>query len=545
MAEKMAESARSVMRLYLMHGSQSERRRVKRMGFWSGNEPIYVLGTGNLTMHIAHSLRQNLGNATTNPLNLIFSKPHYARRWALSDRQIWRLKPNRRPNKPLRFEIMGGFGIEIPEPPPLVAAHKRYQSFKAHLRQIEENKIYTDHIKYLIVTAPFDPAATVLNQIKKRLDQDSTILFLSGMSTMTKAAVDIFPDPDTRPSFWTGVCETTFDKLKGSEANHFRFKVRKRGPLMIAPVDFDNWITSTDADGRNSMIERIVNTTRFQAKLVSPREVMAIQIKDFVANAIVQPLTAVLGCTPGELMENRLNIGLLKLIISEVGPIVRLMLRHVEGIYPAEAYNSNSNNNNDNTAATAKAAQENKEEATQPQQQQPKPPNSFQKLLQRLRSPAGYLTNAQLVEFVQDFAAKRARNTTVMRRALLGATVGDEPLDAECSEVDALLGFMVLQAQLFGMKEDACRNILTLVKLVKRGREVRSAEIPELFPDLHRFFDPEGSSEELSVLLTCHKEFVAPRSELGNRIGLESGIWAGYGPGAAGAAGGRKVVTSR
>lgn len=80
------------------------------------------------------------------------------------------------------------------------------------------------------------------------------------------------------------------------------------------------------APTQNAMIQRLLQTSVLQTSLLSSAEIKRSQLQKLVVNAIINPLTAIFRCKNGQLLESPASLELMKLLLSETGPIVRALL---------------------------------------------------------------------------------------------------------------------------------------------------------------------------------------------------------------------------
>ena len=132
------------------------------------NDPIYVLGVGNLGKYVAHSLMKQ----TCRGVILLFHRPGLEEQWRSAASSIQCVTdgvPDKR----------SGFGVEVL--PPLSQSPSKNHSTHGVL----------EPIMYLIVATKTYMTTNALKLVKDRLHSESSILFLqNGMGIFTPSSDD-------------------------------------------------------------------------------------------------------------------------------------------------------------------------------------------------------------------------------------------------------------------------------------------------------------------------------------------------------------------
>src|SRR4051812_39109213 len=143
----------------------------------SSNEPIHILGIGNLGKFVAHSLIQC---EPIPEVTLLFHRPGLAREWHEAGRCIEVVTDG-------KAERRGGFEIETVE----------------HSSSDGRQSVF---IKNLILATKTHSTVAALQPIRHRLNEHSTILFLqNGMGTVEEVTKKLFPDPSRQPHYLAGI----------------------------------------------------------------------------------------------------------------------------------------------------------------------------------------------------------------------------------------------------------------------------------------------------------------------------------------------------
>lgn len=130
----------------------------------------------------------------------------------------------------------------------------------------------------------------------------------------------LFPEENSRPQYWAGICVAGV-----YNTNPFSIVHAGKGPLTLGPVPSSSTEDSPDPKG-NFMIEKLVSTTYLQATAVSAAEIRKAQLLKLAANAIINPLTALLNCKNGELLDGGIKQDLVNRLVTEMSPVIRALL---------------------------------------------------------------------------------------------------------------------------------------------------------------------------------------------------------------------------
>lgn len=139
---------------------------------------------------------------------------------------------------------------------------------------------------------------------------------------MTK---DLFPVPNSRPTYWAGICV-----LGVSSTKPFSIVPTGRGHITLGPVveDLGGAPNSGGAShsSDNFLIQQLVKTEDPTSTVVTPAELRKAQLLKLVSNTIINPLTVVFNCKNAELLDHDAVHRLIGTLIGEAGPVVRELL---------------------------------------------------------------------------------------------------------------------------------------------------------------------------------------------------------------------------
>ncbi|KAK3936150.1 putative 2-dehydropantoate 2-reductase [Diplogelasinospora grovesii] len=273
------------------------------------DDPIHVLGVGNLGKYIAHSPMKQ----ASKPVILLFHRPSLDIEWQSAGCGIQCITDS-------VLDKRSGFRVEVL--PPSSPSSSNESSQKGSF----------EPIKYLIVATKTYMTTSALELVKGRLDSKSSILFLqNGMGTMDKASAEIFPDPESRPAYWAGICSAGVYSI-----GPFTIVHAGRGPLKVGLMEGNSgcFMDKRDAAStQDGMIERLSQAGVLETTVLTSAEIKEAQLQKLVVNAIINPLTAIFRCQNGQLLDNPTRFALMKLLINETGPIVRALLHRPSDLF--------------------------------------------------------------------------------------------------------------------------------------------------------------------------------------------------------------------
>lgn len=308
---------------------------------------FYVLGLGAVGTLIAYHLRATLPPSQS--VTLIHKS--YKNAWAA----------HRRCRGVLSVETSGviqkcgGFQVEVLE------KHDRPGTgvvFNPSLSREQTSNyiptpddIHTDPIEAVFVTARMIKTTELLSQLLPRLNANSTVvLFQNGMGIFEELVQQVFRNPETRPNFILA-SNTNGAWLKGTGhvvyANHgsLEFGIvsdpRRRDfeasftdetkPKYERHLSLDDITRPGDPSydqyrGLRDTVAALNSLDALGAKWSPIADVQNAMRRRLVVDAVIEPLTALMGCRNGALFRDRGSVNILQHVCKEASEVFRAQL---------------------------------------------------------------------------------------------------------------------------------------------------------------------------------------------------------------------------
>lgn len=181
---------------------------------------------------------------------------------------------------------------------------------------------------------------------------------------------------------------------------------------------------SKQAGESNFLLQCLREAPALSTSLESEEGIIHIQLQKLAINAVINPLTAIFDCLNGELFDDPRRLALMRLLLSEISPVISAIL-------------------------TSSFTEEPSSEA------------------------ASIFSLSALERIIFDAAGKTAQNISSMRQDMLAG---------RRTEIDYINGYIVAQGAKIGHD---CGINRTLVQLVNDKRKVVNAEISSIFPNVN------------------------------------------------------------
>ncbi|KAK4040611.1 ketopantoate reductase PanE/ApbA C terminal-domain-containing protein [Parachaetomium inaequale] len=291
---------------------------------------IHILGLGNLGKYVAYGLRRSQQTIAASghllPVTLIFHRDGLLADWKSADRSIWYTCNTSQTSPAAKKSRATGFRVEL------------LANAAAGNREAEGQPDVTvgsnAPIRHLIVATKTYATAAALAPIKHRLSKDSDILFLqNGMGVTDEVSEKLFPDPDTRPTYWAGICSAGVYSTAPFSLVH-----AGHGPLAIGLVAGGRSSNLPPPMEENPMVAQLLNAPVLEAGLNSPVRSVGDQLRKLVINSIINPLTALFNCKNGHVFESHEGEDLFRHLLQEAGPIVRALFPDQSNLFLHEAF---------------------------------------------------------------------------------------------------------------------------------------------------------------------------------------------------------------
>ncbi|MCJ1334668.1 hypothetical protein MMC10_011380 [Thelotrema lepadinum] len=263
---------------------------------------IHLLGLGSLGKLVAYHLA---GIPNRPPISLLFHKWSTKIEWFKSGEAIEIERHG-------EVDRRHGYDIERSVKP----------SAEAYMRAEAQAPIHN-----LIVTLKAGYTVFALSSIAHRLTPDSTILFLhNGMGVLDQVNERVFPDVETRPNYMTGIVshgvysKSTF-KAEHAGLGSIALSVIPKVPFEKEfPLDQQPLLLPQSS---RYMLRTLTRTPMLAAITYPPSELFQLQLEKLAVNAVVNPLTAILGCRNGDLLNATHATRIMRLLLAEISLVFR------------------------------------------------------------------------------------------------------------------------------------------------------------------------------------------------------------------------------
>ena len=159
-----------------------------------------------------------------------------------------------------------------------------------------------------------------ISRVAHRLTKDSAILFLqNGMGYIEEINEKIFSDPKTRPTYIIGVVTHGAKRSKAFSVVHAGHGTISLSIMPRASTEVND---STSPSARY-LLRTITRTPVLAAVAYGPTDILQQQLEKLAVNCVINPLTAVMDCTNGELMGNFHVSRIMRLVLAEVSLVIR------------------------------------------------------------------------------------------------------------------------------------------------------------------------------------------------------------------------------
>ncbi|CCU75788.1 hypothetical protein BGHDH14_bgh00283 [Blumeria hordei DH14] len=258
----------------------------------SSIKPIHVLGLGNLGRFIAHSL--HFSQKIAPPIHLLFHRQSLWKEWEEASCQI-RVTSN-----------------DLDHP-------SRSTTTSSSIFNVEPTSAPVAEfgpIHNLILTTKSHRALEALRSVKHRIVPDTTILFVqNGLGAIELANAELFPDPCKRPQYLAAL------------VTHGLFATAPFHSVHASPGAFFIGHISTPSPATLSLVKTLKATSSLNVTYYESTQLRTLQIEKLIANAVINPLSALFRCPNGQLfwvgVPRILVKNLMKKIVSEIHRVLQ------------------------------------------------------------------------------------------------------------------------------------------------------------------------------------------------------------------------------
>lgn len=284
---------------------------------------IYISGTGSVGKLVAHSIR---GVVDPPPVTLIFHRPTFKQEFEQAE-SLLKLKTGR------TIESRTGFDSELalPERRDL----NRAVQIPTDRERFEEQE-GVEPITNLIVTVKAPDTLAALRPLLPRLSADSTILFMqNGMGIIEQCNEHLFPHPETRPGYMLGVNSHGVNATSAFEATHagagtIMLGIVPRLPLKELHEQGEKQHGLWNESSRY-LLRALTRVPVLAAVALSPVELLQAQVEKLAVNCLINPLTVMMDCRNGDLLNNFAVSRTMFLLLAEISTVIQ-SLPELQGI---------------------------------------------------------------------------------------------------------------------------------------------------------------------------------------------------------------------
>lgn len=317
---------------------------------------VHILGLGSIGTLVAHSL-QCLPNAP--PLTLLLHKPELFQKFKQDGRIIRLINPNTEVN-----DEQYGYDVDV-----LDANEQTGAPFWKHIpnrdggyqgrptntlldgETLKSGEVY---IYTLIVAVKGPRTVEALRSVKHRVNAQTTIcLMQNGMGQIDELNREVFPDPETRPTYMLGIVSHGAHMSGMFTIIHAGFGTTALGiyrdvdkyPLPSKSSTFDpNQLSDEDRNRYYPDDDQLYSnlSSRYLLRTLTRSPVLAcapfpyldlfqLQLEKLVMNSILNPLTALLNIPNGALLGVTPIERIERLLLAETSLVIR-GLPELEGV---------------------------------------------------------------------------------------------------------------------------------------------------------------------------------------------------------------------
>lgn len=216
------------------------------------------------------------------------------------------------------YRTVAGVPVEISRQIPAVDPNSLVRRYQASLGQSNKNKSKPDNstLDNLVVSVKTHQTVSALGPLIPAITPSTAILLLqNGMGSYESLCRTYWPDPALRPQFYVAITTHGVNSVGAPHQQHlsnFSFTHASPGYITIARVPSNPQLAETsdealekqqeeDASRQSPLVKALEHAPGLKARYVPYPEFLVTQVDKLVANAVINPLTALYECYNGEL----------------------------------------------------------------------------------------------------------------------------------------------------------------------------------------------------------------------------------------------------
>lgn len=303
---------------------------------------IHILGLGNVGSFVAHSLASKRSRP---PMTLLLHTPDMYQTWLGVGQHI-------SINSRGIDDYKTGFDINVFDKhtwysiPYLDSRKNTQQSLDDDIEDNHDLNGITNNLDYslkddeviecLIVTVKAHRTLVALKSVSHRLTPESTVLLIqNGMGALEEVKEEVFPDESQRPNLMLGIFSHGLNRMSPFKIWHtgvgttILSPVWCRNAYMLNETTYDDWAPST-----KYLLRTLTLAPPLVAVSENPTNLLLLQLEKLAVNCVINPLTAVLDCENGELLNRPSVSRSMHLLFMEISAVISSMpeLRSIPGI---------------------------------------------------------------------------------------------------------------------------------------------------------------------------------------------------------------------
>ena len=181
----------------------------------------------------------------------------------------------------------------------------------------------------LIVASKAYTAVQAVRSVAWRLRPESTVVFLqNGMGFLEEVNNEVFPNPENRPHYMLGIVTHGLTSVP-----EFLVKHHGSGSISLTSLVARPESSSTSSLELRSppalpasskyLLRHLTWTPALCALGIYPSDFLQLKFEKLAANAVINPLTALLGCRNGALLDNDAMVRLMRMLLAEISRVLR------------------------------------------------------------------------------------------------------------------------------------------------------------------------------------------------------------------------------